>query len=215
MNTIRKMGFPPGTGALPALPARALGRGRLPGVPSRSGRGCRPGPFFSASVIDGAGMSGTPSAAFSPSPSMRWSPLKTRVDQGFPVQQVLLRPKGGRIPGCWSGEAEPLHPELRLFVLPSLSATSCLIWSLGSFGKLAIRAILWGYVYVSLVSLQINSKGRGQAGVFHSTAAPPRRLVLGFGWPQLLPPPSSSRNCLLISLPHSHHYKHYCHPSLR
>lgn len=91
---------------------------------------------------------------------------------------------------------------------------SCLIWNLGSFGKLAIRTILWEYVYVSLVFLQINSKGRGQAEIFHLTAVPLLRLGTwlwnGHSCSQ---PPSSCRNCLLISLPHSHHYKYYCLPS--
>lgn len=58
---------------------------------------------------------------------------------------------------------------------------SCLIWNLGSFGKLAIRTILWEYVYVSLVFLQINSKGRGQTDIFHSTAAALLRLGTGVG----------------------------------
>ena len=73
---------------------------------------------------------------------------------------------------------------------------------------------MWEYVYVSLVSLQINSKGRGQAKIFHLTAVPLWRLGTWF-WNghSCSQPPSSSPNCLLISLPHSHHYKYDCLPS--
>lgn len=96
-------------------------------------------------------------------------PVRSACDSGRVDGALAAGPPSAglasRAPSAWSSRFPASLP----------SAAACLIWSLGSFGKLAIRATLWGYVYVSLVSLQINSKGRGQAGIFHSTAAPPRR----------------------------------------
>lgn len=132
-------------------------------------------PFLRASVLDGAaGLSGIPAACLLP------RPLTETVKVAQLRNSTRVPAEGRTCAGCWSASAglgmqSTLRLESRLPVLPSLSTASRLIWSLGSFGKLAIRAILWGYVSVSLVSLQINSKGRGQAGIFHSTAAPPRR----------------------------------------
>lgn len=120
---------------------------------------------------------------------------------------------------CWfrlqmiSWGKAPLFGVYRIFSFPPPRQQSCLIWNLGSFGKLAIRTILWEYVYVSLVFLQINSEGRGQAEIFHLTAAPLLRLGTWFcNGHSCSQTPSASRNCLLISLPHSHHYKYYCLP---
>lgn len=78
--------------------------------------------------------------------------------------------------------------------LPRHGLQSGLIWKLGSSGKLAIRAILWEYVYVSLVFLQINSEGRGQAEIFHLTAAPLWSRALGVAVAAAALGPSSSGN---------------------
>lgn len=56
-----------------------------------------------------------------------------------------------------------------LFFFPysfSHNLKSCFIWKLASFGKLAIRTILWEYVYVSLVFLPINRWSRRSRSTF-------------------------------------------------
>lgn len=63
-------------------------------------------------------------------------------------------------------------------VSPAYSLNSCFNWILASFGKLAIRTILWEYVYVSLVFLPINSwSKRGHGSIFHLTAAAAARAA--------------------------------------